>query len=697
MIVACLAWLPVQAQNQTLNASLTTIIQTLLADPLPSAPAATPALVLQPAPTMDPAAKSMTRKSAFEYDQVSGLLTAEIVEPDFEPYRLVTRYSYDAWGNKNAATVSAPTSGAGAVAPRTSTATYDAHGQFQVSRTNALGHIERATYDPKFGLPVSQTGPNGLTTQWQYDSFGRKTMEIRADGGRTSWTYFYCQDMASGASPCPALARYVIQISQLGPDGVTVSGPWNKLYFDAINRQIRSESPAFDGIQIVAVDTEYDDLGRVSRSSRPHFGSQTPQWTVQTYDELDRVIVTTAPDATQTKILYKGLTTRTTNAAGQTQSRFTNSQGQIIGVTDALGSAINYQYDPFGNLTRTVDPGGNFLGFTYDLRGRRTSTSDPDMGAIAYRYDALDQVIAQVDAKGQATTLRYDSLGRIVGRIEPGLTSTWIYDSCAKGIGKLCAARTSGGYSRSYSYDALGRGIGITTVIDRTYSSAVSFDANGRVATRTTPSGIVLRYVYSPFGYLQEVRNNLGNALFWRAAEFDAEGNLRQQLFGNNVATTQNFDPATGTLLQISAGEGNRIQTFSYGYDGLGRMTSRSNNSQGLTESFTYDVLNRLTAANVSTVSSGGTYSARQTNVYDSIGNIQSRSDVGSYAYGTPNRQPHALNTVTLNDASRVLRTYDANGNLVQQARVDAAGTAIPDKKSMTISYTSFNMPSQMR
>ncbi|EJL82068.1 RHS repeat protein, partial [Herbaspirillum sp. CF444] len=150
-------------------------------------------------------AATITRTSAFEYDAATGLLTKEIIEPDNPQLRLETAYTYDAYGNKVAAATSSPATGAAAVTPRSSATTYDALGQFPVSSSNALGQSETRTYDPRFGGMTSLTGPNGLTTQWQYDGFGRKIKEIRADGTQTKWDYLYCNGVNGGTTPCPSL------------------------------------------------------------------------------------------------------------------------------------------------------------------------------------------------------------------------------------------------------------------------------------------------------------------------------------------------------------------------------------------------------------------------------------------------------------------------------------------------------------
>jgi YD repeat-containing protein len=142
-------------------------------------------------------AGSGTRTSSFAYDATSGLLTQEVVEPGTPSLRLETDYVYDAFGHKVSVTV------VGAdITSRGSTTTYDAKGQFATANANALGQSERWQYDARFGQPTSHTGPNGLTTTWSYDGFGRKILEVRADGTQTKWAI--CSAAASMAAPRPA-------------------------------------------------------------------------------------------------------------------------------------------------------------------------------------------------------------------------------------------------------------------------------------------------------------------------------------------------------------------------------------------------------------------------------------------------------------------------------------------------------------
>src|SRR5690242_5230753 len=120
---------------------------------------------------------SGTRNTSFQYQAGSGLLTQEVVEPNIPALRLEKDYTYDAFGNKTATSVSGID-----IATRSSTVTYDAKGQFVVRNTNALNQSETFVYDAGIGAPTSHTGPNNLTTRWFYDALGRQIQEIRPDG-----------------------------------------------------------------------------------------------------------------------------------------------------------------------------------------------------------------------------------------------------------------------------------------------------------------------------------------------------------------------------------------------------------------------------------------------------------------------------------------------------------------------------------
>jgi RHS repeat-associated protein len=600
-----------------------------------------------------PDGTSQTRTSSFAYDAGTGFLRQEVVEPDIAELRLVTDYTFDTFGNRVSATIS----GLG-IAPRTSRTTYDESGRFIVSAQNALGHTETRFYDDKVGALAALTGPNGLTTRWSYDAFGRKLDELRADGTRISWVYSSCD------SDCPLRARYVVTATAPG-------SPETRVYYDSMNREVRAHTEGFAGEPIYK-DTEYDGLGRIARVSRPYQAGSPVYWTAYTHDVLGRVLIETNPDGSTSRHAYSGLTTVVTNALGQRQTKRKNAQGQLVEVVDALGGALRYDYDPFANVVRTTDAAGNVTTFSYDLRGRKLSMADLDMGQWKYQYNAVGELTSQTDAKGQVITFEYDALGRLTRRTEPDLQSTFVFDTAPHGIGRLARAGTNQGYQRILTYDSLGRPTSETAFIDgEAYALTTGYDDLGRVAVRTYPTGMGLRNVYNSLGYLIEVRNSGTQERYWEAKSVDASGRVTQFTYGNGISSTQSYDAATGWLTRSVAGANGAVQNLAYGYDLLGNVVSREDLQTGLRESFGYDALSRLTTY------SSPAYGTKSV-VYDALGNIAFKSDVGTYSYGA---KPHAVTSVFGN--TNATYVYDANGNMLSGAGREVA-------------YTSFNMPSRI-
>jgi RHS repeat-associated protein len=614
------------------------------------------------------------RESSFAYDATSGLLTQEVIEPNQSAYRLQTDYVHDTFGNKTQVTVSGID-----IATRAASVTFDVKGQFPASATNPLSQGESWLYDDRFGQPTSHTGPNGLTTTWTYDDFGRRTLEVRADGTRTTWSYLYCTGINGGTESCPSGGTYLVRMTPLAADGVTQIGPIATTFYDQLNRPIASDTQGFDG-SLIRSATQYDALGRVAQKSRPYFvAGGTPKWTIFTYDVLGRVLTETAPDASVQTTTYQGLVTIQTNALTQSTTTTRNSQGQVVSVTDPASNTTTYLYDPFGNLLQMTDPVGNVASKSYDVRGRMVASNDPDMGAWSYTYDVLDKLKTQTDAKAQTTTLAYDLLGRTTQRAAPDQTSTWVYDTAANGIGKLATASTNTGYSRSQSYDTLGRPSQVAyTIGSASHAITTTYDAASRVSTVTYPSGFAVSYAYNAHGYQHQLANATTSQPYWTADARDAELHLTQQTAGNGVVTVQTFDANTGRLLTTGAGAANAVQAFSYTYDVLGRLLMRADANTSLSESFGYDALGRLTS---STVALSPTPLAKAFS-YDAIGRLTSKSDVGTYSYPAPGQpRPHAVTSI--NGVITASYSYDPNGNTL-------AGNGT------TIAYTSFNKPSMI-
>ena len=609
-----------------------------------------------------PGRPQQSRATKFDYSP-TGILYLETIEPDNTSLMLYSLHKYDAFGNRTSTW-----SWGGTTASRhILDVTYDSRGQFPQSRRNALGHEESYVYDPETGNVLTLTGPNGLVTAWEYDGFGTKTRELRADGNETTWVTNWC----NSATPC--LGGSAVSHSLR----VRTSGAGESIQiYDKFNRVVISITRGQGGAPIFS-DNEYDHLGRISQISPPYFASSGTLNNIQTtYDDLNRVTRVTYPDSSYTETTYAGLTTTTTNSLGQSKTVTKNSQGKPVEVVDAAGT-MHYTYDAFGNLNKVTDVAGNVVSeMQYDIRGRKIDMVDANMGHWTYQYDDFGGLVSQTDARGQMISMQYDTLGRIIRRDTPEGVYTWGYDTGKKG--KLAQTSAPNAYSKYHTYDLLARLYRVDMTVDgKTYSTDTSYDQYGRVSKIIYPeTAFTVRNEYDAYGTLVAVHNDAitdpAASSLWQlpAGGLDAHGRIIKEVFGNGVTGEKVYDPVTNRLTGIrSYKDGLGIQDMSYAIDTIGNLKARTDNLQGLTEAYGYDDLNRL----VSVLGPNGVNSVS----YDTIGNILSKDGVGTYSYAST--RPHAVTSI-VNGGKTLSYTYDANGNLINGA-------------GRTIEYTSFNKP----
>lgn len=676
-----------------------------------------------------PGGATLTRTSGFSYN-ATGFLTTETVEPGTTcpgalgaastdaNLRVTTSYIYDAYGNKQSATVSGGISGTNSyVAPHTTYSYFEVQGnnpagRFPTRLVNAVGQTETHEFDPRFGAMTKLTGPNNVATSWVYDAFGRKTSETRLDGTSTSITYGFC--VCPGYTDNSNISYWITTQST----GV----PTVYQYFDILNRGILKTRIGFVGEYVDYDNIWYDPYGRIAKSFRPYVRGTAKQETTPTYDAIGRVTRETGPDGSTADYSYNGLTTTVTRSTGRgapgtiASTTVVNTQGQKVSVTDAAGTVTSYTYDPFGSLL-TTNAGGVVTSMAYNLRGFKTSMNDPDMGVWSYQYSALGELKQQTDAKLQVTTMSYDLLGRLINRSEPSLISNWYYDTykgggvCIGGKGKLCQVESNNGYNRTYSYDTLGRQTEVAYTIDdllnpyritTTYGVAGDIlcpNSQGKVCTVTYPAATVagvtsrfaVRNEYNGAGYLAKIwRHDLAlTKPYWTGTAMNADGSFTGDSMGTSAAdltTVRDFDPLTGRLKAIKSGlAGATAAQFNrYVYDHLGNVTERHDDNMNVHETFTLDALSRLTQTVMT-----GTTAQTKTYGYDALGNLNYKSDLGTLTYGGP--RPHAVTSITGNAAGVLdgvtngTYSYDANGNMASSVQVNR-----------TFTYTSFNLPSRI-
>lgn len=588
--------------------------------------------------TGDPA-DDIIRTSTFDYN-AQGLLTTTVAEPGDPNLELTTVNHYDdPYGTVTKVVTSGNAGALHTVTDRQTRNNYVANtvnGLLpQLETFNSLDQSETKTLDARFGVVTNLVGPNSLATSWEYDDFGRKLRENRADGSYSTITRSMCKSdcLAVAGMTATITPTYKVTTENFGTLPVTV-------YYDSLDREIRTESINVTGNTVYS-DTIYDAKGRINKASQPYYAGTTnsENWVEFIYDDLNRPVEEIqhgtnlvkkkeySPLTVKTTVTnYSGLNTAEFKEHVKIKTNFVSGKLRLVSENKDDTNFINttYQYDAVGNLLQVNAPNSLPVIMDYDAKGRfKVAMNDPDMGSWSYEHDVFGQLRRQTNAKLQQTDMVYDDLGRMVLRLEEEGATVWQYDTAANGIGKLdtvtgpialtatelaaqrsapsitnaLAAAIDQTYSRSAQYDDKGRAIATVTNIDGTpFEMSTSYDpVYSRVDIVTypetvkepiaLPTRLTTKNIYDDNGFLIRLENAANNSVYWRLGDADgavadavnARGQTEVESYGNGLTTRRLFNPVLGHLETISTGSAGlgAVQNLEYVFDSIGNLEQR--------------------------------------------------------------------------------------------------------------------------
>ena len=540
---------------------------------------------------------------------------------DGSPFTLVTSKTYNAAGR--VLTVDPPGHGSSDV----TTFTYDpTRGDLiPTTRIDPLVGTTTFGYDA-FNRQSSETDPNGVVTELQYDDLDRLQFHIRkaaspADDLITEHRYNVFGDLLQTVFPEGNVVEYgydsagrLTSIERKPDDQATSHGERVVYTLDGFGHRVSESLQRWDDVGMQWVEHNVTDY---VYSTRCHLDQ--------------RIDGAGSANESVTEFAYdcEGLLIEEWDAnhpsSGQTlppsKSYFYDELNRLETVQQPWGGAgggtvqVDYGYDVQDHLASVTDGEGNVTTYTTSDRDLMTEEQSPVSGITTYTYGDHGQLVTRTDARGVVETRTVDEADRttFVDFADPALDITYTWDDVGVpfSAGRLTSIERDG-QSLDFEYDRFGR---MTRDGDLTYA----YDKNGNRTEITYLDGGVARYTldfadrdmtleYEPLGgSVQQIVT---------AATYQPSGPLDSLSFDNGVTETRTYDERYHPDRVTASGPSGTLLDWDYATDGVGNPTDIDDlvNGGPSNRNYTYqDIQYYLTSGN-------GPWGTRSW-TYDRIGN----------------------------------------------------------------------------
>lgn len=597
---------------------------------------------------------TMTAEEVFTYNtehlvskiQKKGHLTNYITEDNV----------FDVFGNITKKTITVV-----GLQPRETNFVYDISGRFLINSLDLEGLSTSFTYDNSTGLLLSKTLPSivgyPMTYNYTYDVWGKKIKETDYKGGVINIDYSW---LSAGSYASGSYA-----ISESGNDN-----SYNVSWFDDSGRKVVEGVRNINDVSYVQANMvwkyyDYDIYDRIYNSYEPELAS-TPQWSSSSnsteYDEYGRAVKIIEHTGKTTVINYVGLLTTVSDGVNTTNAT-KNSFGNIISKTDNGGTII-YQYYANGNLKQSIF-GTNTISIEQDGWGRKTKLIDPNAGTYQYTYNDFGETLSEITPKG-ITSYSIDDVGKISQKTIMGTSGTptnvkniYNYDPITKLLNGITYNDIAGNYNinYNYTYDNFKRLIVMTeTTPNILYKRETKYDVLGRPekefysAIETASGKRSEKWIKNTYknGAHWQIIDDITNQVLWQTSTVNERGKLIKGNYGNGIELNNTYD-SYGYPVQfkndISGTTTPLVNLFSLSTafePQHGNLLNRTNSLFNVSETFTYDNLDRLKTY----PDKAGIINQQD---YDNLGRINN-NEVGTYNY--TNVDPITSTLITFQNSS---------------------------------------------
>jgi YD repeat-containing protein len=289
---------------------------------------------------------------------------------------------------------------------------------------------------------------------------------------------------------------------------------------------------------------------------------------------------------------WRGDLTSVTDARGVTSTQTYDNMGRLLSQVSAVGTTLQsttrYKYDNEGNLLRVLSDEGGVNRRTemtygvpkymagYLVSQVRDGMAGGDINSawsaplttasMAYLIDGAPSSTTDALGRVTTTTYAYNADGTATVTMTPPGRGAVTRVTTTNKAGQVLTSVDELGVRTSYAYDAAGRPVTVTSGTQTTGSIPVAYtttyDAQGRVSSVAGPSGYTQVPTYDTFG---RVASQVESGLRWTSSTFDVMDRVVTSKAGNGAVANANVEATVATT-----------------YDGLGRVTTKTDNPGGL-------------------------------------------------------------------------------------------------------------------
>ena len=460
---------------------------------------------------------------------------------------------------------------------------YDSSGRL-VATVDPFGERIEIEHDVAQNLEIVRD-KLGRPTITEYDARGRVVRTLAADGTEQRMSYDENDNLLSRTDEA--------------------GGIWSFEY-DSRGFQTASTTPLG-----ARTERTFDDRGNTLTVRDPEGGLVARTWssenklltetdallrtTVRTYDSAGNAASITFADGRTVTYEHdeKGRISKMVDSSGRTTLYETDDNGRITKETviqpqangPALRAATIYTYSPAGRLLATQRADGTSLVRTYDETGRISSVEVDAVSRTNFAYDDLGRHTQTIDQDGTVQVRDYDSNGHLLAITDEAGTRSCTLDP----KGRITAVTLPSGDQIAVSYDAVGRVVSRTDARGKVWGFV--YDAAGRKVKDIDPLGNGTVYEYDQNDRVTAIRDADGRVTQF---EYDLAGFLaarvlpdgrrllierdevgrpirRQDRHGREIELEYGLQGAVNKPTQV----GLPVGSLRYSYDLRGRVTER--------------------------------------------------------------------------------------------------------------------------